>query len=80
MRLGELTLEKQDCPKFNRAKFEKAVQEIRTLTVLPPKDFLRGLQQLCFQAGVLWVLPEFDVERETEKQARKDLISIKADY
>lgn len=56
MRLGELEVEKQSCPHFNRAKFEKAVQEIRTLTVLPPKDFIPRLRQLCLEAGVLWVL------------------------
>ncbi|NEN94809.1 MAG: HigA family addiction module antidote protein [Moorea sp. SIO3I7] len=58
MRLGEIKVEKLDCPQFNRAKFEKAVQEIRKLTVLPPEDFLPRLQQLCFEAGVLWVLVE----------------------
>jgi len=56
MRLGELEVEKQSCPHFNRAKFEKAVQEIRTLTVLPPEDSIPRLRQLCLEAGVLWVL------------------------
>ncbi|NEO66023.1 MAG: DNA-binding protein, partial [Moorea sp. SIO4G2] len=58
IRLGEIKVENLNCPQFNRAKFEEAVQEIRTLTVLPPEYFLPRLQQLCCQAGVLWVLVE----------------------
>lgn len=58
IRLGEIKVENLNCPQFNRAKFEEAVQKIRTLTVLPPEDFLPRLQQLCCQAGVLWVLVE----------------------
>ena len=50
LRLGEIEAEKMDCPKYSKPKFEKAVEEIRTLTVLA------RLQQLCREAGVVLVL------------------------
>ncbi|TVP63804.1 MAG: helix-turn-helix domain-containing protein [Nodularia sp. (in: Bacteria)] len=56
LRLGEIEAEKQDCPKYSKPKFEKAVREIRTLTVLPPEEFEPQIQQLCREAGVVLVL------------------------
>jgi HTH-type transcriptional regulator/antitoxin HigA len=53
LRLGELEAEKADVPKYNKAKFEKAVQEIRKLTVLPQSEFMPKLHQLCSEAGVV---------------------------
>lgn len=56
LRLGEIEAEKLDCPKYSQAKFEKAVREIRTLTVLPPAEFEPRMQQLCRESGVVLVL------------------------
>jgi HTH-type transcriptional regulator/antitoxin HigA len=53
LRLGEIEAEKADVPKYNRAKFEKAVQEIRKLTVLSQAEFMPQMQQLCNEAGVI---------------------------
>jgi len=56
LRLGEIEAEKLDCPKYSKPKFEKAVQEIRTLTVLPRQEFEPQMQKLCREAGVVLVL------------------------
>ncbi|MEH2422211.1 MAG: helix-turn-helix domain-containing protein [Nostoc sp.] len=56
LRLGEITAEKLDCPKYSKPKFKKAVREIRTLTVLPPEEFEPQMQKLCQKAGVVLVL------------------------
>jgi len=56
LRLGEIEAEQQDCPKYSKPKFEKAVREIRTLTVLPPEEFEPQMQQLCRESGVVLVL------------------------
>lgn len=56
LRLGEIEAEKLDCPKYSKPKFEKAVREIRSLTVLPQQEFAPQMQQLCHEAGVVLVL------------------------
>lgn len=56
LRLGEIEAEKLDCPKYSKSKFEKAVREIRFLTVLPPEEFQPRMQQLCQESGVVLVL------------------------
>jgi HTH-type transcriptional regulator / antitoxin HigA len=56
LRLGEITAEQLDCPKYSKPKFEKVVREIRTLTVLPPEEFEPQVQRLCWEAGVVFVL------------------------
>ena len=56
IRCGELEAEKIDCPKFNKGRFQKAVKEIRKLTVLPPQDIGPELSKLCWEAGVVVVL------------------------
>lgn len=53
LRLGEIEAEKADVPKYNKAKFEKAVQEIRKLTVLSQAEFMPQMQRLCNEAGVI---------------------------
>lgn len=53
LRLGEIEAEKADVPKYNKAKFEKAVQEIRKLTVLSQVEFMPQMQHLCNEAGVI---------------------------
>ncbi|MBE9006249.1 HigA family addiction module antidote protein [Fortiea sp. LEGE XX443] len=56
LRLGEIEAEKLDCPKYSKPKFEKAVREIRTLTLLSPEEFEPKIQHLCREAGVVLVL------------------------
>ncbi|MCC5638679.1 HigA family addiction module antidote protein [Nostoc sp. CHAB 5844] len=56
LRLGEIEAEKLDCPKYSKPKFEKAVREIRALTVLLPEEFKPRIQRLCREAGVVLVL------------------------
>ncbi len=56
LRIGELEAEQFDCPDYNKSKFEKAVKDIRKLTVLPAAEFLPKLRQLCRDSGVVFVL------------------------
>jgi HTH-type transcriptional regulator / antitoxin HigA len=56
LRLGEIEAEKLDCLKYSKPKFEKAVREIRTLTVLQRENFEPQMQRLCWEAGVVLVL------------------------
>lgn len=56
LRLGEQQAEKLDGPKYDRAKFEAALKEIRKLTAQPPEQFSPRLQQLLRDAGVVFVL------------------------
>ena len=56
LRIGEVEAEKQVCPHYHKGKFQKAIKEIRTFTVLPPTEFLPKLQQLCRESGVVFVL------------------------
>lgn len=56
IRRGEIKAEQSDCPKYSKAKFEKAVQEIRLLTTLETQVFESKIQSLCWEAGVVFVL------------------------
>jgi HTH-type transcriptional regulator / antitoxin HigA len=56
LRLGEIRAEQLDSPKYSKPKFEKAVREIRALTVLPAEEFEPQMQKLCQKAGVVFVL------------------------
>lgn len=56
LRMGERAAEKQDGPKFDRVRFEQALQEIRSMTVQTPEVFEPQLRMLFRQAGVAFVL------------------------
>ncbi|WP_124946646.1 ImmA/IrrE family metallo-endopeptidase, partial [Sulfurirhabdus autotrophica] len=56
LRMGEQEAEKQDGPKYDRARFEAALTEIRKLTNLDPAEFQPHLRTLFRQAGVAFVL------------------------
>ena len=56
LRLGEQEAEKLDGPKYDRAKFEKALREIRGLTSESPAVFEPKLRQHLRAAGVMLVL------------------------
>lgn len=52
LRMGEKEAESQETPKYNKFKFERALKQIRELTVLPPQEFEPQLRELCADAGV----------------------------
>ena len=56
LRLGEIEAEYINPPKYDRAKLEQAVSEIRRLTILPQAEFMPKIERLCFDAGVVFVL------------------------
>ncbi|MEQ3637115.1 MAG: ImmA/IrrE family metallo-endopeptidase [Marinobacter sp.] len=59
LRMGEQQAEQLDgpkCPKYNKARFQQALQTIRGLTSLPPQEFEPQMRQLLHDAGVLLVL------------------------
>jgi HTH-type transcriptional regulator / antitoxin HigA len=56
LRQGEIQAEKLNSPKYNKSKFEGAVQEIRKLTLLSSEEFVPQMQRLCRDAGVLLLL------------------------
>ncbi len=56
LRLGELEAEQQECNDYNQAQFKQALREIRGLTQTPIVRALEKAQQLCNDAGVVFVL------------------------
>jgi HTH-type transcriptional regulator/antitoxin HigA len=54
--MGEQVAEKLDGPKYDRARFEAALTEIRALTVLDPEEFEPRLRGLFQEAGVAFVM------------------------
>jgi HTH-type transcriptional regulator/antitoxin HigA len=70
LRQGEIEAEQPSCPRYQKAKFEKAVREIRSLTVLPPDEFLPRIRQLCWNAGVVFVLIQSIPRAHTSGVAR----------
>lgn len=56
LRLGEQQAEKVDSPKFDKTRFEKALREIRKLTLETPEVFEPQMRQLLHEAGVLLVM------------------------
>lgn len=59
IRLGELEAQKIQCKAYNRERFQKAVENIRTLTVKRPKNFLPEMTKYCSDSGVaLALVPE----------------------
>lgn len=56
LRLGEKRAEGWDAPKFDRARFEKALGEIRVLTTQPPEVFEPQMKRLLRDAGVTLAL------------------------
>lgn len=56
LRLGEQQAEKLDGPKYDKARFEKALKAIRGLTNEQPEAFEPKMRDLLREAGVLLVL------------------------
>lgn len=56
LRLGEQEAEKRNAPKFDKARFEKALKNIRSFTCETPEVFEPKLRQELLEAGVLLIL------------------------
>ena len=56
LRLGEQVAEKLDGPKYDKARFENALSEIRGLTCTAPEFFEPRMRELLHDAGVLLAL------------------------
>lgn len=56
LRLGERRAEKLDGPKYDQAKFEEALPEIRKLTKVADGSFKSQLLELCRNSGVTLVI------------------------
>lgn len=56
IRLGELQTREIECKPFDDDRFRKALQQIRSLTVKLPDEFLPEMKYLCARAGVALVL------------------------
>lgn len=56
LRLGEQYAERIEVPKYNKARFEKALDEIRTFTCQPPEEFESKMRGLLSGAGVTFIL------------------------
>lgn len=56
LRLGEQQSEVADGPKYDKVKFEKALQSIRSLTCESPKVFEPRMRSLLHDAGVSFVM------------------------
>lgn len=54
--LGERTAREMTLEPFRKARFEKAIREIRSLTTQPPEVFEPRMRQLCADSGVALVL------------------------
>lgn len=56
LRMGERAAERLDGPRYDEVRFRQALEQIRTLTSLPPSAFEPKLKQLLHDAGVAFVL------------------------
>lgn len=56
IRLGELQVRGIDCEPFDGDRFRKALQQIRSLTVKLPDEFLPEMKVLCARSGVALAL------------------------
>lgn len=56
LRLGEKQAEGYEGPKYDRARFERALKDIRALTLEPPQMFEPRMRRLLCEAGVALAL------------------------
>ncbi|WP_018402833.1 helix-turn-helix domain-containing protein [Marinobacter gelidimuriae] len=56
LRLGEQHAEQVEVPKYNKARFEKALRVIRTFTCESPEEFEPKMRQLLSGAGITFFL------------------------
>ena len=53
LRRGEILAKEVSCAPFDRARFQEALDEIRSLTLEQPENFVPRLKELCSSAGVV---------------------------
>ncbi len=59
LRRGELVARDTDCRPYNETGFREALTAIRSLTTLPPQEFIPAMREFCAKAGVVFaVVPE----------------------
>jgi addiction module HigA family antidote len=56
IRMGEIQARQVECEAYDPTRFRQALEEIRTLTVRTPAEFIPKMRDLCAQAGVALVL------------------------
>ena len=56
IRQGEALAAQIECPRYDKSKFEDAIQQLRELTVLESKIFIPQLKKLCQDSGVAFVI------------------------
>ena len=56
LRLGEIESQKAECVPFDKAAFRASLDEIRSLTVKGPEQFVPRMIELCAASGVALVL------------------------
>lgn len=52
LRIGELKLQKEELPEFNKEMFKIVLSQIKELVVTQPEDFPIQLKEMCKSAGV----------------------------
>ncbi len=58
LRLGEIKAAARDCQPYDAKRFRNALEDIRSLTVTNPQEFLPQMIELCGKAGVALTLVE----------------------
>jgi len=56
LRLGEIEAQKAECAPFDKAAFRAALDEVRSLTLKGPEQFVPRMIELCAASGVALVL------------------------
>nr|MBS0038297.1 ImmA/IrrE family metallo-endopeptidase [Saprospiraceae bacterium] len=80
LRMGELQSQELKVNPFDKMKFKKALEEIKELAFLMPKDFTQQLQNICAHSGVLVVytknLPKAPISGATRWFHNKPIIQL----
>ena len=56
LRRGELVARDTDCRPYNETGFREALTVIRSLTTLPPQEFIPAMREICAEVGVVVAL------------------------
>ncbi|PFG53563.1 addiction module HigA family antidote [Marinobacter sp. LV10R520-4] len=85
LRKGECDAASIDCDPYNKQKFRRALDEIRSLTDMTPNEFIPKMQALCAEAGVAIVfvpsLPKTGVSGATRwLHSNKAVIQLSLRY
>jgi Zn-dependent peptidase ImmA (M78 family) len=85
LRKGQSEGQRIECTPYDSAAFRQALQQVRSLTILPPEEFQTELNRLCAESGVAVVfVPELPKTRVSGAtmwlSARKALIMLSLRY